>query len=388
MNVVIIGNGAAALSAAQNIRKNTSDNIIMLSDEKVAGYFRPTLSHYLCESSLGDRFYIKKEEWYRENNIDLRLGQRVININTLNKQIESADKETISYDKLILANGGSSIVPSINNVNLKNVYTLRTLENAENIKNRMKMSKNVVIIGGGLLGLEAAWAMKQTGLNVSVIEKFPRILPRQLDAGASVIFESIINKEGINVLLNEGITGIIGDKEAQGVMLESGHKIQADLILISIGMIPNIGLVSGTEIKTNRGIIVNSKMETNVGSIYACGDSAEFNGRIYGNWTAAMDMGKTAGLNVCDIETEFKDMVPSSIFNGMNTSLFSCGDVNNGPFEDILISGDMETGITKKLFVKNGKLSGGILIGDTKDSIKLLNGIKKGLSKEKMKAAF
>lgn len=388
MNIVIVGNGAAALSAAQSIRNNSNDSILMISNEKVIGYFRPALSHYLCEISLGDRFFIKKDQWYKENQIDLLLSNQVININTDKKYIKLEDGKIISYDKLILANGSRSVLPTIPNMNFKNAYTLKTLEDAEKIKNRIKMSKNAVIIGGGLLGLEASWAMKKAGLNVTVIEKFPRILPRQLDEGASNIFESIIKKEGIDLVLNQGILSIEGENEAEGILLESGKIIKADLILVSIGIIPNISLVSDTFIKTNKGIIVNSKMETTIGNIYACGDIAEFNGRIYGNWTAAMEMGKTSGLNISGSEYEFKDMIPSSIFNGMNTSLFSCGDVNNDPFEDIIDKSNENAAVTKRLFIKNGKLVGGILIGDTKASIKLLNGIKKGLSKEEIEAAF
>lgn len=384
MNILIIGNSAAGVNTAASIRNNSNHEITMISKEKVPGYFRPTLSNYLGEETLNERFFIKKEDWYIENNINVTLAEEVISILPEEKKVILKNGDSLYYDKLILANGSKNLIPPIPNINIKNVFSLKTLEDAEEIKTSMKMSKNVVIIGGGLLGLEAAWAMKSVGQNVTVIEKFPRILPRQLDTDCSLIFKNKIIEESVNLILGKGISKILGEDEITGVLLDDGDIIPCDILLVSIGIVPNIDLLKGTGINTNRGVIVNNKMETNIKDIYACGDIAEFGGKIYGNWTAAMEMGKVAGLNALNIDTEFKDMVLSSIFNGMNTSLFSCGDVCSDYYEEIIDRSDEESGIARRIFINKGKIVGGILVGDTKLGVKILNGVKNEKSKEDM----
>ena len=238
----------------------------------------------------------------------------------------------------------------------------------------MNKSKNAVVIGGGLLGLEAAWEMKKNGLSVTVVEFSDRLLPKQLDTKGAEIFKKYIDESGVSIILGDSAEEIQGQDKASSVKLKSGKIINADLVLFSVGIRPNKTLAENSGIKVNKGVIVNDRMETSKKDIYACGDISEYNGRIYGNWPAAVEMGKTAGNNAAGDESHFTSFVSSVMFAAMNCNLFSCGNFSED-FKNIS-SSDPSKGIYSKLFFDNNKLVGGILIGDTSKSGKIMLAIQ------------
>ena len=370
---IIVGNGAAGYYAAKEIRNNNKSCAIkIISAEKYLSYYRPRLSEYLYEKVPNEELLISPKSFYDDKNIELLLGTYVTSINKERKTIFISDGSNIrelSYDKLILANGSNNFIPPVKGYGKEGVFTLKDLKDAEKIRNKISSSKNAVIIGGGLLGLEAAWFMKKSGISVTVIERNVNILPKQLDSKGASLLLSACKKEGINVLTGEDVNEIFGDISAEKVILKSGKEILCDIVLFSVGIVPNKILAEKAGIKTERGIIVNSYMETNIKNIYACGDAAEFNGKVYGNFKAAIEMGKAAGINAASGKKEFKDFVPSSFFNAININLFSCGDIS-GDLEEIHLENDSSY---KKLTFKNGIICGGILIGDTKNSFKIID---------------
>ncbi|MCM0647398.1 FAD-dependent oxidoreductase [Clostridium swellfunianum] len=374
---LIIGNGAAGYYAADSIRKrNAEADINMVSSEKVLTYYKPQLSDYISKDIADKRFFVAPEDYYAKNNIKVTLGVRVEKINK-DKNTVSLDNGTeLSYDKLILATGASNFLPPIKGYEKKGVYVLRDLEDGKKIKEEMKHAKNAVVVGGGLLGLEAAWEMKNAGMNVSVVELVPNLLSLQLDKEGSELFEKTVAEAGINILTGECAGEVLGEGSVNGLKLKSGKTIEADLVLFSVGIRPNVCLAKESGIEVNKGIIVNEKMQTNIENIYACGDNVELNGRIYGNWPAATEMGKVAGANAVGDEAEFKDFVNSIVFNAINSHIFSVGEVKLEAGVEVLSSANPDKKIYKKLFFKDKKLVGGILMGDTKKSIKLLKSIQ------------
>jgi NADH oxidase (H2O-forming) len=376
---LIIGNGASGYYAADSIRKRNSDaDIHLISSEKLLTYYKPQLSDYLSSEIADKRFFVAPEEWYDKNNIQVTLGVRAENIDK-DKKIVTLDNGTeLSYDKLILSTGASNFLPPVKGYEKKGVYVLRDLEDAKKIKEEMKHAKNAVVVGGGLLGLEAASEMKNTGMNVTVIELVPNLLSLQLDKEGAAIFERTVAEAGIEVLTCECAEEVIGEGSVTGLKLKSGKVVPADIVLFSVGIRPNKNLAEKSGIAVNKGIIVNDKMETNIPGIYACGDNAELNGKIYGNWPAASEMGKVAGANAAGEEVTFKDFVNSVVFNAINTHLFSAGDIKTEGNVEVLSAGNPEKRIYKKLFFKDKKLVGGILLNDTKKSVKLLKSIQAG----------
>ncbi|MCJ7688909.1 MAG: FAD-dependent oxidoreductase [Clostridiaceae bacterium] len=373
---VIIGNGAAGYYAAAAIRKrNKQCEVEIISDEPYLTYYRPAISDGISENLKDENFYLSPKEWYSDNNINLTLGVTVKSLNPEKKQILLVDGAAISYDKLILANGSKNFMIPVEGVDKEGVFTLRNLKDLKAIKNKMKTAKKVVIVGGGLLGLEAAHEIKSAGLNVSVVEFSSSLLSRQLDSEGSLILKTAVESQNIEVILSDSVTVIQGETSVTSVKLKSGKTLDADLVLFSTGIAPNKNIADNTNIKTNKGILINENMETNIKDIYACGDIAEFNGRVYGNWPAAIEMGKAAGMNAVG---ENKIYVPSLgviSFNAMGLSLLSVGEVSRDSSK-ALSTNDNENKTYKKLFFTENILTGGIIIGDNKSSAKLISAME------------
>lgn len=378
-NIVIIGNGAAGYYAAKTIReKSKAANITIISSEEYLSYYRPQVSAYLSMEKLEDNMFISDKSWYENNKIHLLLGKTVSKINISNKTVVLSNGQAIFYDKLILANGSKSFILPVKGIEKSNVFTLKDIKDADNIKAAMVKAKDAVVIGGGLLGLEAAWELKQNGLNVTVVEFMPSLLARQLDEDGAKIFKKFVDATGINVLLGESTEEILGSDSVEGVKLQSGKVIKAEIVLFSVGIRPNKEIADNTEINANKGIIVNDKMETNIKDIYACGDIAELNGRVYGNWPASIEMGKVAGSNVLGLSVIFKDFVSSTIYEGMNIKMFSCGDINPS-YKNLEIK-DSENKFLQKLFFKDELLVGGYILGDTSSSQNIVKAIKNSIT--------
>lgn len=379
---IIIGNGAAGFYAADAIRqKDSKAYITMISDEGYYSYYRPSLSEYLSQEIPDKKLYLKNKNWFEENKINLKLNIKVENILAKENKVVLSDDTFLKYDKLILANGAHNFIPPTLGADKKGVFSLRTINDADEIISYSKTSKKAVVIGGGLLGLEAAWELQNLGLDVTVVEFFPRLLPRQLDEEGAKIFKNQISNCGINVILGDSLIEILGSDKVTNIKLKSGSILDTDMVLFSVGIRPNKELAEKCGVKTDKFIVVNEKMETNIPNIYACGDVAELNGRNYGIWPAAVQMGKVAGINASGGKLTFKDFVSSTVFSSMNTNLFSSGYFDDEC--DILSHKNEDTQIYKKLFFKADKLVGCILLGDISLSIKIVKGIREGYSKEK-----
>ncbi|WBW97349.1 FAD-dependent oxidoreductase [Oceanirhabdus sp. W0125-5] len=381
--LVIVGNGAAGFYAADAARKrNPKCNITIITGENSISYYRPLLSDGLVEDLNEDVFYLQNEDWYKENNITLMLNSIVSNINSDSKELTINNDSIIKYDKLILANGSRNFVPPIKGIDKKGVYTLKDLKDLNEIKTDLQDVKNVFIIGGGLTGLESAWELKQSGYNVSIAELSSKLLCKQLDQDSSNLLKDAVIKNEINLYMENSVTDILGEDKVTSVKLQSGDEIPAELIIFSVGIRSNIEITHESNIEINRGILVNSRMETSIKDIYACGDVAEFDGVVYGNWPAAIEMGKTAGANAIGDNLNFEDFISSTAFSAMNVEIFSCGIVFGDDLEE-LNRIDKINNTLKKLFFREGKLVGGILFGDVSKSVPLSQGIENNISLEK-----
>lgn len=380
---IIIGNGAAGFYAADAIRqKNSKAYITMISEESYYSYYRPSLSEYLANEIPDKKLYLKNKNWFEENSINLKLNTKVESILTKENKIVLSDGSCLNYDKLILANGARNFIPPTAGTDKNGVFSLRTINDADKIISYAKDCKKAVVIGGGLLGLEAAWELQNLGLDVTVVEFFQRLLPRQLDEEGAEIFKNQISNCGINVILGDSLVEILGNDNVTNIKLKSGTILDTDMVLFSVGIRANKELAEKCGIKTDKSVVVNEKMETNIPDIYACGDVAELNGRNYGIWPAAVQMGKVAGINASGDELIFKDFVSSTIFSSMDTNLFSSGYFDDEC--DVLSYNNEDNQIYKKLFFKDNKLVGCILLRDTSLSIKIVKGIREGYSKEKI----
>ncbi|WP_432405851.1 NAD(P)/FAD-dependent oxidoreductase [Wukongibacter sp. M2B1] len=373
MTYVIIGNGIAGLSAAEEIRKNDSDGrIIIISGEEYLTYNRVKLSHYINSESYTIKDLLLKDEiWYKDRSIEVLLNTRVTSIDAEAKEVMIDSDEKIKYDKLLIANGSSPFIPPITGVEKNGVFTLRTLNDLREIQEYLKKCNSISVIGGGLLGLEAAWGLKKLGKKVNVIEFFPYLLPRQLDEELGRYVQKELEKNGLNFYFDAAAQEILGDKSVENIKLKDGRMIQSDAVLISTGVRSNIKIAEGTALKAERGIIVDKYMKTNIEDVYAAGDIAQFNGLVMALWSAAMDQGKIAASNMTGCEKEYRMPKPATTLLIGNTKMFSVGRVDKAE-RDMKIQGENHL---HKLFLDNGKLIGGVLTGDIKKMLALKSAV-------------
>lgn len=367
---VIVGNGAAGFYAADSIRKrNSNAKITMLTNESELTYYRPALSDFINEDIKKDDFYVVDKSWYMENNIEVILGVNVNKINEIDKEVLLDNNNKVKYDKLILANGSSNFIPPIKGHDLKGVYTLRNKNDLDNVKNNLEKTNKVVVVGGGLLGLEAAYELKLANKDVTVVEAMTNLLSRQLDKEGSLVLEETLKENGLKLLTNTFVDVIQGDTKVSKVIFKDGNSIDADMVIFSIGIRSNIKIANETSIDTDRGIVVDKYMQTSSRDIYACGDVAQIDSTVWAIWPAAIDMGKVAGANACGDKVEFKvDTYPVGL-DVFDTKVFSIGDIKD---VDGCISLNNNNKY-KKIFFKNDILTGAIFINDLSTNVKTIN---------------
>jgi len=369
LNVVIVGNGVAGVTAARIIKeKNPETQVSIYTDESHHYYPRPRLYEVLSGEAKPREVYMFSEEWYEKKGINVQLNKKALSIDTERKELLLEDGSRVNYDKLLLANGGHSFVPPIKGVKKTGVFTLRTIRDALSIKEFTKKTKKVIVIGGGLLGLEIASSLKKLGQQVEVVEMFPRLLPRQLDPDGATILKNRIASRGIDIVLGVKTVEILGRETVSGILLDSEEELSGDLVLISAGMRSNTGLALEAGIKVNKGVVIDGHLRTSADDVYAVGDVAEFEGIVYGIIPAALEQASIAAANILGMEHNvYTGTVPSNTLKIVDVELTSMGLVNpEEPKYEEVKKTDKKKGVYKKLVLDKGKIVGAILLGDKK----------------------
>ena len=371
---VVLGGGAAGFYAASAIReRDKTGSIVMISNEPYRPYNRPMLTKSIMAELDGEQIAIEEEKWYEENNIHLLLGKQVEAIDTKNKEVLLEEGMRLSYTKLIYALGSECFIPPINGKDKKGVVAIRRLEDTKKIASMLPQIKNVVVIGGGVLGLEAAWEMKKAKCHVTVLEAAPLLMGRQLDNGAADMLKLISEGKDIQIHTGAQITDILGEEQVTGVKLAGGEIFPADLVIVSAGVRANIAVAAQAGIETDRAVVVNERMETNIPDIYACGDCTQYQGINYAIWPQAMEQGKVAGANAAGDQIVYEGVSAALNFHGMGTALFAAGDNGKNPnlvYKTVELK-DMGKKQYRKYYFLNNRLCGVILIGDVSTMAKM-----------------
>jgi len=379
MKVVIIGNNVSGTFTAQNIRNlNDETEIEIYTQEEYPYYSRVNLPELISERVTVDKLIVFKEEWYNNKNIKLKLNARVNKIDLGSKAIIiDGKKQPVSFGKLVLALGSTPNIPPIKKaLEMKNekrgVFTLRSINDALEIKEYIKKNNahKAVIIGGGLLGLELANQIKKCNMDTTVVEFFPRLLPRQLDTECGTMLKEEVESRGINVVLDATTEEILGNKSVTGIKLKSGKIIDADIILIQAGIRPTIDLAKNANLATNRGIIVNEYLETSEKDIFAVGDCIEFKEQIFGIIPACMEQSKIVAASVLGSKNVlYQGTTPKNTLKIVGLELTSIGIIDPSKEEaggwEILKRADKKDCCYQKLILKDNKLKGAILFGET-----------------------
>lgn len=306
MRYIVIGNGIGGITAARELVKNSSpDSTVLIFSIEDWGYYpKPKLPKFLEDKSIEtENLIIYSKEWYENSNISFHGNEKIRLIKTDEKKVIS-NKGKYCYDKLLLALGADCACPPILGLDLKHSYTLRTLTDAVVIRKQLEKSRSVVIIGGGLLGIENAIACAKRGIKTTIIEFFPQLLPYQLDPEGSEVFKQFLSKYGIETFTNSQVERILGRLHVEGVELKDGRILEADIVLICTGIEPRKKLAEDANLDVNKGIIVNNYLESSDRNIYAVGDVAEHNGRIYGIVPPTTEQARIAAINMINPRTK------------------------------------------------------------------------------------
>src|SRR5579883_764606 len=281
--LIVVGNGMAGVACVEQILKHAPKfHITIFGEETHVNYNRILLSSVLAGEKEADEIALNSLEWYQKHGITLRLGVRIVDVDPVLKTVTGDDGSVTSFDKLLLATGSTPFVPPIDGVEKEGVYTFRNLDDARALVEQAQPGRKAAVIGGGLLGLEAARGLQVRGCDVTVVHLLDTLMNMQLDATGGRYLEAKMQQLGVRVLLNRITTRVLGESRAEGLEFRGGERIEADLVVIAAGIRPNAHLGKKAGLKVNRGIVVNDYLETSHPDIFAVGECVEHRGVVYG----------------------------------------------------------------------------------------------------------
>lgn len=362
--IIVAGGGIAGLNAAKAAREQDPDcTIIMLEEGDTNTYVRTRLPDYISGEASYKELFPYNDSWYETNKITYHKNTKITGIDTTQKLLMTT-MGPLQYDSLVIALGSSGNVPPIPGATLENCFTVRTVHDADKIRNLSGSDKTCTIIGGGLLGLEMAWAIRQLGCNVNIIETAPRLLPRQSDEHCSQLLLKAITDKGMKLFINAQIQEIGGNGKTEYVRLKDGTDIPSDFVILSTGVKANIQPFTDSDINIGRSIIVDEHMRTSAEGVYAAGDVAEYNGKNFSIWPIAIAQGKIAGCNAAGGNMSYDEINPFTSLKIKGITMFSIGDVLSEDSE-VMVELDKNTGRYVKLLIKEDIIIGAIIFGDS-----------------------
>ena len=369
--LVVIGNGMSGLRTIEDLLELNKDkyDITIYGEEPHVNYNRIMLSYILSQEKTFEDTIINHQSWYEQNNITLNKGDKVISIDKANKIIKSQSGKTESYDKLLIATGSTAFVPKTKGSNLENVIAFRTKADVDAIIGTIRKEKVAVVVGGGLLGLEAAYGIAMHGIKTILVHRSGSILSQQLDSTGGKLLQKNLESYGIEFKLNTTIEEINGDGIVENVSFTDGTSVESNLVVFATGIIPNTELALDANIDCNKGIVVDDFLKTSDGSIFAIGECVEHNGNTYGLVAPLYEQAKVLAKVLADKTTEgYEGSTLSTRLKISGVDLFSAGDYLGDVTTEELILLDEKAGIYKKLVIYDNRIIGIVLYGDTVDA--------------------
>ena len=376
MRVIIVGNGLAGIISAKTLRElDKKVEIEVFAEEKYHYYPRPNLIEFLAGTIPLERMFAFPQEWYREQNINIHLGKPVTRIFPDSQEIEVAGGKKEKYESLLLANGSFSFIPPFKGTDKKGIFALRTLDDAFELLEYLKNHQRVAVIGGGLLGLEIARAMKSRGARVDVVEFFDRLLPRQLDIQGASLLKAQIENMGINVHLGLATEEILGQNDVRGLRFKGEREIEMDMAIVAAGVRSNIRLAKEAGLETDRGLVTDDYLQSSNPKIFGAGDVIQHRGRVYGIIPSSFNQARVVASNILGKKEKYEGTVPSNTLKVAGLDLTSVGLVNpeEGTSEEFRKE-KKEEGIYKKVVIQKGVVVGAIWMG-TKKGVNEINRI-------------
>jgi NAD(P)H-nitrite reductase large subunit len=395
---VIVGASAAGIGAVEAIREvDPVSTVTVISEEPCPQYSRPMISDLVSGKANFEKMMCREDEFWEKNEVQALTGRTAVSLNLAEKWVALDKGDHVNFEKLLIATGGKPFVPKIEGADKEGVFTFTTLSDAESLVAKIETAKSAVVVGGGLIGVSVTEALVKRGLKVTMVELKDTILSLILDPTASEMVENVIRKAGVTIVTGQSVQRVTGkpedDNVVGGAVLTGGEQVPCDLVIIAIGVIPRLELVSGTDVKTNRGILVDRFMRTSVSDVYASGDVAEAYDFLYGEnrllplWPLAQLEGKVAGYNMAGKKAEYPGGTAMSALKYFGIPIISIGIAN--PKEDdayeSLVKHDPERNLYKKIVLKDNVIVGITLVNDIEQAGVLFHLMKNDANVKKFK---
>jgi nitrite reductase (NADH) large subunit len=377
--LVIVGNGMAAARLVDELAKVSLGRyaIAVIGDEPRLAYNRVLLSSVLAGETASHDIELRSADWWRDRGVTLKYGCAVTEIDVGRRELKIANEESVAFSRLVLATGSTPLRLNVPGVELAGVNTFRDSRDVDLLLTLAASKKRVVVIGGGLLGLEAAYGLAKAGAPVVLIHLMDRLMERQLDAPAAALLKSLVELKGIEVLLNANTARILGEARVEGVELTDGRRIDADAVIFAAGIRPNIALARDAGISVNRGVIVDDHLQTSAPNIFALGECAEHRGICYGLVEPAYEQAGVLAQHLSGRSCAYDGSVVATNLKVSGVSVFSAGDFLGGETSEAMVLSDIRRGTYKKLVISEGRLTGAVLVGEVGDALWYLDLIRK-----------
>ncbi|MDQ0504093.1 nitrite reductase large subunit NirB [Xanthobacter agilis] len=379
--LVIIGNGMAPGRMLEELLEKAPGlyDVTIFNAEPRVNYDRIMLSPVLSGEKDYADIIIHDEGWYAYHGITLHKGARVTRIDRAAKTVTAANGVTAAYDKLVIATGSAPVILPVPGADLPGVVAYRDLDDVLRMLEIAKQGGRAVVIGGGLLGLEAAYGLRRRGMAVSVVHLMPTIMERQLDPAAAYLLEKALTERDISILTQANTKAILGQGKAEGVALADGRVLPADLVVMAVGIRPSARLAKEAGLTVNRGVVVDDGMRTSDPAIFALGECAEHRGQCYGLVAPLYESAKVLADRLSGGQGEYQGSVTSTKLKVTGVNLFSAGDFADGPGREEVVLRDAAAGVYKRLVLNENRIIGAVMYGDVADGPWYFDMLKRGL---------
>jgi nitrite reductase (NADH) large subunit len=376
--LVIVGNGMAAARLVEELSKTALGRyaIAVIGAEPRLAYNRVLLSSVLAGEVASHDIELKPATWWRDHGVTLKYNTLATEIDVGRRELKIENDESIAFSKLVLATGSMPLRLNVPGGDVSGVHTFRDSRDADLLLTLAAQRRRVVVVGGGLLGLEAAYGLARAGAPVTLLHLMDRLMERQLDAPAAALLKALVERKGIQVLLEASTARIHGSSRVEAVELADGRMIDAEAVIFAAGIRPNVALARDAAIEVNRGIVVDDHMQTSELGIYALGECAEHRGTCYGLVEPAYEQARVLARHLAGQPAAYQGSVVATNLKVSGVAVFSAGDFSGGEGSEAIVLNDARRGVYKKLVIADGRLAGAVLIGETQDALWYLDLIR------------
>ena len=369
--LVVVGNGMATARLVDELARVALGRyaIAVIGDEPRLAYNRVLLSSVLAGETASHDIELRPASWWRDRGVTLKYGCRATEIDVGRHELKIANEESVSFSRLVLATGSTPLRLNVPGSDLAGVHTFRDSRDVDLLLTLAAQKKRVVVVGGGLLGLEAAYGLAKAGAPVTLIHLMDRLMERQLDAPAAGLLKTLVERKGIKVLLNANTARLHGETRVDGVELTDGRRIDADAVIFAAGIRPNVALARDAGIAVGRGIMVDDHLQTATPKIFALGECAEHRGICYGLVEPAYEQARILAQHLAGKTAAYGGSVVATNLKVSGVSVFSAGDFIGAEGSETILLSDVRHGTYKKLVISQGRLAGAVLVGDVESAL-------------------